>query len=95
MAGNSETTTNGTSYVQGFGSKSGDEDIAPRWRSSRLNTMTRGAHHRGAASPLCRDPAATTRPLGHDPSPHIAAFAAHGLSKSWSEGPSLLSREPS
>ncbi|CAN6567880.1 unnamed protein product [Malus baccata var. baccata] len=43
MVGNSKTTTNGTLYVQGFGLESGDEDIAPRRRSSRLNTTAERA----------------------------------------------------
>ncbi|KAM1100114.1 hypothetical protein ACFX2B_006551 [Malus domestica] len=43
MIGNSETMTYGTSYVQGFGPESGNKDITPRRRSSRLNTVARGA----------------------------------------------------
>ncbi|KAM1476778.1 hypothetical protein ACFXTO_038726 [Malus domestica] len=49
MAGNSEITTNKTSYIQRFGSNDGGRDIAPPRRSTRLNTMatTKRHHHYG------------------------------------------------
>ncbi|KAB2632721.1 hypothetical protein D8674_028968 [Pyrus ussuriensis x Pyrus communis] len=43
MAGNSETTTNGTLYVEGRGPTDRDRDVAPCRRSSRL-TMIVTAH---------------------------------------------------
>lgn len=42
MADNYETTTNYTSYIQGYGPDDEDRDVAPHRRSSRL-TMPRGA----------------------------------------------------
>ncbi|KAM1854339.1 hypothetical protein ACFX14_010192 [Malus domestica] len=40
MTRNSETTTSGTSYIQGFGPSDGDRDIALPQQSMRLNMMT-------------------------------------------------------
>ncbi|KAM1133818.1 hypothetical protein ACFX19_043730 [Malus domestica] len=43
MVGNSETTTNDTLYEQGFEPESGDEDIALRRQSLKLNATSKGA----------------------------------------------------